>query len=59
MKGVSELTVEEVKNWDCDKDIMGRWVPARPEGGTGFLHRVKLALKVFTGKADALVWYKQ
>ncbi|AUR87471.1 hypothetical protein NVP1101O_060 [Vibrio phage 1.101.O._10N.261.45.C6] len=59
MKGINELTASQVKNWNNDKNILGKWVPARPEGREGFLRRVKLAWKVFTGKADVLVWYHQ
>ncbi len=59
MKGVNELTAIQVKNWDCDKEISGEWVPARPEGSFCLIRRLKLAWKVFTGKADALVWHRQ
>ena len=34
----------------------GVWSPARPVGFYSWPERVKLAWKVFTGKADALVW---
>ncbi len=33
-----------------------RWVPARPLGLYGIQNRIKLALQVFTGKADILIW---
>lgn len=59
MKGINELTAYQIKHWDCDKKILGKWVPARPEGRKGLFRRFKLAWKVFTGKADVLVWYKQ
>ena len=36
-----------------------RWVPARPMGLSTFRNRVRLALMVFTGKADALLWEDQ
>ncbi|QYN80015.1 hypothetical protein PQD71_gp122 [Kosakonia phage Kc263] len=35
------------------------WMPARPKRATGLLGlkcRIKAALKVLTGKADAVVW---
>ncbi|HWL04531.1 MAG TPA: hypothetical protein VNQ99_06280 [Xanthobacteraceae bacterium] len=34
------------------------WYPARPEGFSSFLYRVRAAWLVFTGRADALVWPK-
>jgi hypothetical protein len=35
------------------------WHPARPIHSFGFIYRFKCAWLVLTGKADALVWYKQ
>ena len=32
------------------------WVPARPEGYSSILYRLKATWLVFTGRADALVW---
>jgi hypothetical protein len=34
----------------------GEWYPARPEGYHSLKSRIKLAWKVFTGKADAITW---
>lgn len=34
----------------------GCWVPARPIGMIGLLHRLRTAWAVFTGKADAVYW---
>jgi hypothetical protein len=34
----------------------GQWVPARYMGKYGVRNRLKLAIMVFTGKADAVVW---
>ena len=34
----------------------GEWVPARYMGMYGLRNRVKLAIIVFTGKADAVIW---
>ena len=34
----------------------GRWVPARPIGMWGLMPRLRAAWRVFTGKADVLVW---
>lgn len=59
MKGINELTAYQLKHWNCEKEILGKYTPARPEGRRGFIRRLKLAYKVFTGKADVLVWYKQ
>jgi hypothetical protein len=36
--------------------INNQWVPARPLGYGGFFHRLKLAWKVFKGKADVVTW---
>jgi hypothetical protein len=60
MKSINELTVEEVKDWETLADTGDGWWPARPIGYYGGLNRrFKLAWKVFTGKADVLVWHKQ
>lgn len=32
------------------------WVPLRPLGTTGWRHRLRIALLVFRGKADAVIW---
>ncbi len=32
------------------------YVPCRPLGHTGWKYRLKAAWKVFTGKADAVIW---
>lgn len=37
-------------------EIGGRWVPARPLGVYSIRHRLNIAWKVFTGKADAFTW---
>lgn len=59
MKGINELTAEQVKNWDCQTDTVNGWKLARPIGRTGIVRRFKKAWKVFTGKADVLIWHKQ
>ena len=59
MKGISQFTVKELKGWSCDAEISGIWTPARPLGLGGLFYRIKMAWKVFTGKADIVVWYKQ
>ncbi len=41
------------------KEIGGRWVPVRPEGFGSIWYRLRATWLVFTGRADALVWYKQ
>jgi len=58
MKGISELTPNYMHHLTA-AEINGTWSPARPKGKGGFCHRVRLALKVFFGKADALVWKNQ
>lgn len=42
--------------YDNMTEIKGKWVPARPLGLYSIRWRLKLALMVFTGKADALKW---
>ena len=37
-------------------NIGGRWIPARPLGFDSFSQRLKAAVLVFTGKADAVKW---
>ena len=32
------------------------WMPSRPLGKFGLLHRMKCALAVFNGKADIVYW---
>ncbi len=34
----------------------GKWVPARPIGAFGIIHRLKATWLVFTGRADAVTW---
>lgn len=42
-----------------EKEIEGRWVPARPEGFASPWYRLRATWLVFTGRADALIWHKQ
>lgn len=56
MDGINEFTVREIKKWDVQTVCDGKWVPARPIGLSGLRHRLKMALKVFTGRADVLTW---
>jgi len=56
---MAKFTANEMKNWDTSTpDKMGRYVPARPLNYQldGFVNRLKLAWKVFTGKCDVLDW---
>jgi len=41
---------------NCEAEIDGKWVPARPVGYYSLRHRVKAAWLVFTGEADAVTW---
>lgn len=52
--GADTLSACEVK-----KLINGKWVAARPEPYASWRERWLRAWHVFTGKADALYWYKQ
>jgi len=59
MKGVSEFTAEEIKNWDCLSETKGGWVLARPIGRTGILWRLRKAWCVFMCRADIVIWHNQ
>lgn len=58
MRKPSIRYADDIKHWDCDTEINGRWVLARPYSTSGFylLWRLKLAWYVFIGKYDALAW---
>lgn len=47
MISANELSVEVEK---------GKWVPCRPIGAFGFIHRLKATWLVFSGRADAVTW---
>ena len=50
---------ELVESQNNQANINGKWVPARPlmlSGFDGFKKRVKAALLVLQGKADAVIW---
>lgn len=36
--------------------LNGKWVPVRPVGRYGFWNRLTLAVMVFCGDADVVVW---
>lgn len=40
----------------CQTEINGRWVPARPMGFSSIWYRIKATWLVWTGRADALIW---
>ena len=44
---------------ECEAQIDGYWVPARPLGWQSIRYRLKAAWLVFTGRADAVTWYRQ
>lgn len=49
----------EIKAWNNSKELAdGRWVPVRPFCFRGWAipYRLKMAAKVFFGKADVLEW---
>lgn len=64
MRGISDLTSREVHEWPTTRQkievfdgiYVETWVLARPEGLTSIKWRFKMAWKVFTGKADVLIW---
>ena len=47
MKGINELTAYQLKYWDCEKEILGKYTPARPEGRRGFIRRLKNGVQSF------------
>ena len=58
MKGISTFNADYLADdYEVHRQMEdGRWMLARPEGKTGVIHRLKQAWKVFTGRADVLVW---
>lgn len=59
MKGITIFKVENLINYNCTKCINNKNVAARPFGLGGFMFRLKCAYKVFTGKADIVVWEEE
>lgn len=59
MKGINELTAEQVKCWSFTTQTANGWKLARPVGRGGIVRRFKKAWKVFTGRADVLTWHEQ
>jgi demethoxyubiquinone hydroxylase (CLK1/Coq7/Cat5 family) len=59
MKGINEFKVDELKHWDTTIMTDDGWQSARPIGLGGIRRRLAKAWKVFTGKADVLVWHNQ
>jgi len=59
MKGTNIYGAESVRKSEVLVFIDNKWVLARPLGDTGLVWRLKCAWLVFTGRADALRWYKQ
>lgn len=62
MKGVNTLSVQDVlviATHTSKQTPDGRWVPARPIGMFGLRYRLKAAWRVFTGRADAVIWDDQ
>lgn len=60
MRGVNILTTKDVQNIALMSHIEiypGKWVPRRPEGSSSFKFKIKAAWLVFTGRADALIWF--
>lgn len=65
MQQPNAMHANTMRNYSVSVKIKnGKWVPCRPDATPrvsrfGFVHRVKLAFLVFTGKADALFWEDQ
>jgi hypothetical protein len=60
MKAPSKYTLYEAyrlaREANPAAQVNQRWVPARPEGYSSWVSRLKLAWMVFTGKGDVLIW---
>lgn len=50
------VKAQEVKRSDCDVNIKGQWIPARPYSIDTLFGRIKQAWGVLLGKYDALDW---
>ena len=62
MRNAQLFAAKELINYRAEVEKGdGVWVPARPEPYSGFyfLRNLILAWRVFTGKYDAVTWYKQ
>jgi hypothetical protein len=48
----------QIRTWDTDQCVDGRWIPARSMrlGELRLTKRIKLAFNVFIGKYDAVDW---
>ena len=48
----------QIRTWDTDQHVDGRWIPARSMrlGELRLAKRFKLAYNVFIGKYDAVDW---
>ena len=59
MRQPDGYTPSEIKKWDVDTEVNGRWVPVRPEPANLLYHwwnRCSKAWDVLVGKADVLYW---
>ena len=59
MKGINEFTADQLRHWPNQTETLNGLKLARPIGRGGIIRRFKKAWKVFTGKADVLVWHMQ
>ena len=51
------FTPMQIRKWDCDTEVNGWWIPARPVHYLDrWRNRVKWAWGVLTGRYDALDW---
>lgn len=52
---------DELTKWECQAEIGGQWVAARPLGlsGLNLISRIKLSWQVFIGKYDVVKWHQQ
>lgn len=53
------IHAEELRKWPVLKEWNGTWTACRPVSGGGLRDRFRYAWLVFTGRADALVWFRQ
>ncbi len=56
MKGINEISAEQLKDWNCSAETKDGLKLARTEGYCGnLIWRFKKTRKVFTRKSDSLV----
>jgi len=55
-QGISEFSINEIKDWKHQTNKQNVWVYARPLGNKSLLYRLKCAWKVFKCEYDIITW---